>query len=287
MEMPKYLLSKRFLTVSVLVIFLFSIPFLLIYRPFSATIWIGFKPLRHLVFTEIFYATAILLMALSKMAMYHFQSRRELTVGKFILWALSEFVAIALVYIAFTPIATGHALQTSLPVVFKASLCVGLILALPYGYLSLIAANKALREEYEALQAGIGSEDQSGKLLLHDYKGDPAIALDVESIFYMEAQDNYVQIYYESEGKQHKYMLRCPTQKLESVIAGTTLVRCHRSYIVNLSHLEKFMRGHNCATIVLDNPDRKEVSVSKSYYKQTLAHLLELNPSQDKFVKRT
>ncbi|MCQ2144385.1 MAG: LytTR family transcriptional regulator [Bacteroidales bacterium] len=287
MEMPKYLFSKGFLTVSVLVIFLFSIPFLLIYRPFSATIWIGFQPARHFAFTIVFYLIAIILMGLSKMAMYYFQSRRVLTAGKFILWALSEYLVIALVYLALTPAATGNTLHADLPLIFKAALCVGLILAIPYGYMSLIAANRALREEYEALRAGIGSEDQSGKLLLHDYKGDPAIALDADSIFYMEAQDNYVQIYYESEGKQHKYMLRCPTQKLESAIAGTTLVRCHRSYIVNLGHLEQFMRGHNCATIVLDNPDRKEVSVSKSYYKQTLARLLELNPSQDKFVKRT
>ena len=285
--MPKYLFSKRFLTLSVVIIFLFSIPFLLIYKPFSATIWLGFKPLRHLVFTEIFYATAILLMALSKMAMYRFQSKRVLTAGRFILWGLTEYVVIALVYLLLTPAATGNTLQVHLPLVFKASLCVGLILALPYGYLSLIAANKALREEYDALKASVESDDMDGKIMLFDYKGDPTIAMDAKSIYYMEAQDNYVQICYESEGRQHKYMLRCPTQKLESAIEGTSLVRCHRSYIVNLSHLDSFQRGHNCATIVVDNPDKKEISVSKSYYKQTLARLQEMNTPPEKFVKRT
>ena len=89
MEMPKYLLSKRFLTLSVVIIFLFSIPFLLIYKPFSATIWLGFQPLRNFVFTCIFYALALFAMSLSKVAMFHYQMKRELSAGRFLLWALS------------------------------------------------------------------------------------------------------------------------------------------------------------------------------------------------------
>ena len=287
MEMPKYLLSKKFLTLSVVIIFLFSIPFLLIYKPFSATIWLGFHPLRNFLFTCIFYALAIFAMSLSKVVMYHYQMKRELSAGRFILWALSEYLLIALIYLSLTPSATGDVLHIHPQLVLKSSLCVGLILAIPYGYLCLVAANRALKEEYEALKASFNSNGKAGKILFLDYKGDPSIALDPTDIYYIESQDNYVQIYYESDGKLHKYMLRCPTQKLEEMLKGTQLVRCHRSYIVNLSHLWEFRRGHNCATIVLDNAEKKEISVSKSYYKQTRERLLEFNPSQDKMVKRT
>lgn len=282
MEMPKYLFSKRFLTMSVVIIFLFSIPFLLIYKPFSATIWIGIKPLNNLLFTIIFYVIVIALMALSKIAMYHFQSMSHaLTPGRFAAWIMAEFLMIALVYLALTPVVTGDTMQIHFPVVLKASLCVGLILAIPYGYMSILAANRALREEYEALKASVSSvsPEVQSHVMFYDYKGNPSISLDVDAIQYIEAQDNYVQIYYQSEGRQHRYMLRCPTQKIETLIEDTTLVRCHRSYIVNLCHLEQFVRDKKAAYIILKGLDKKEISVSKSYYKNTLERLLVINPS--------
>lgn len=287
MEMPKYLFSKRFLTISVIIIFLFSIPFILIYKPFSATIWIGFKPLRNLAFTAIFFTMAVSLMALSKVALYRFQSRHVLTAGRFVLWAFAEYLAIAVIYLQMTPAATGDSLHISLPLVLKSSLCVGLILAIPYGYLCLLASNRALKEEYDAFKASVEAQVKSGTVMLCDYRGNPTLTLETDAIYYMEAQDNYVSVHYVSEDEHRSYMLRCPTQKLESMIEGTSLQRCHRSYIVNLSHVSEFIRGHKKATIVLNNPERKEISVSKSYYKQTLARMRELNPAYEDLIRRT
>lgn len=287
MEMPKYLFSKRFLTVSVITIFLFSIPFLLIYKPFSATIWIGFKPARSLAFTLLFFVLAISLMAASKVALYKFQSKHVLTASRFVLWAFAEYLAIAVVYLIMTPAATGDTLHISLPLILKASLCVALILALPYGYLCLLAYSRALKEEYDAFKASVEARQKVGTVMLCDYKGIPTLTLEADSIYYMEAQDNYVSIHYTSEGVHHSYMLRCPTQKLEAMIEGTSLIRCHRSYIVNLNHVTGFMRGHKHATLVLDDPEKKEISVSKSYYKQTLARMIEINPSSESLIRRT
>lgn len=74
MEMHKYLFSKRFLTLSVLTIFLFSIPLLLIYGYYSDTIWLGFNSWRNFGFTLVFYAIAISIMTLSKVVIYKYQS---------------------------------------------------------------------------------------------------------------------------------------------------------------------------------------------------------------------
>ena len=82
MEMHKYLFSKRFLTLSVLTIFLFSIPLLLIYGYYSDTIWLGFKSWRNFGFTLVFYAIAISIMTLSKVVIYKYQSLHRLTLVK-------------------------------------------------------------------------------------------------------------------------------------------------------------------------------------------------------------
>ena len=96
MEMHKYLFSKRFLTLSVLTIFLFSIPLLLIYGYYSDTIWLGFKSWRNFGFTLVFYAIAISIMTLSKVIIYKYQSLHRLTLVKFILWVAVEYMALAL-----------------------------------------------------------------------------------------------------------------------------------------------------------------------------------------------
>lgn len=291
MEMPKYLFSKKFLTDSVAIIFLFSIIFMLVYRPFSATSWLGFRTLGASVHTILFYLSCIVLMSLSKFAVYRFQLRHTLTVWRFVIWVMMEYVAVAAVYVSFSShVLEGH-LALSFPVMFRTVVCVGLILIIPYSFMSLYAAYSAQKEELEMLRLRLNSSESPCQsvdtICLYDYKGDPAMTVPQSSIYYMEAQDNYVQVIYESEGRMLRYMLRCPTQKIEETIEGSALVRCHRSCIVNLDHLKQFRRGHNHATIVLDRPDLKEIPVSKSYYKRTLGRLVELNPSADQLIMRT
>ena len=273
MEMHKYLFSKRFLTLSVLTIFLFSIPLLLIYGYYSDTIWLGFKSWRNFGFTLVFYAIAISIMTLSKVVIYKYQSSHRLTLVKFILWVAVEYMALALDYLLLTPAATDYEVPVSLSLFLKASLCVTLIIALPYAFLCLGASYMALKEEFDAFKAGIAANENKDRVTLYDYKGEPALTLRSDAILYMESQDNYVMIHYLSEGIEHKYMLRCPTQKLDAMLEGTSLMRCHRSYIVNLNHIYEFVRGHKRADIVIDNKDKKEISVSKSYYKAFITRL--------------
>lgn len=288
--MPKFLLSKKYLSESVAIILGFSIPFLLIYRPFSATIWFAITPLRNFAFTILFYAIGLAILITSKMAMYRYQAHHTLTVTRFVLWIFSEYICLALVYMLLTPHVTPDVTEVTVSVVLKIALCVGLILIIPYSFMSLYAAYKTKKEELEMLKLSYRSEaaGQTEKIIrLYDYKGDLAISIPETSIFYMEAQDNYVQVIYDDGGNTQKYLLRCPTQKLETMIEGTALVRCHRSFIVNLRHLACFKRGHNRATIELDSPGAKEIPVSKSYYKRTLECLTEVNPSADSLIMRT
>lgn len=273
LEMPKYLLSKKHLTLSVVLILGFSILYILIYQPFSSTIWLGFKTAETTLYTFVFYFLCILVMAVSKWLMYKYQLKNNLSIFKFILWVLAEFATIALMYLALTSATFMNHEAVDPAVIAKTLLCVALILVIPYGYMTLFVAYQALQEEYDILKLSISAKNDTHSIQLYDYKGDPAISIPADSIYYMEAQDNYVQIHYLSEGEFCKYLLRCPTQKLEKTIEGTSLVRCHRSYIVNLIHVKCLERGHNRASITLDGHIDKKIPVSASYYKKTLEKL--------------
>lgn len=70
-----------------------------------------------------------------------------------------------------------------------------------------------------------------------------------ENLFYIESSDNYSTVFYEKNGtssnrmppngKLQKELLRSSLTRLESQILHENIVRCHRSFIVNLDKVEK------------------------------------------------
>ncbi|MFN3490277.1 MAG: LytR/AlgR family response regulator transcription factor [Emticicia sp.] len=71
-----------------------------------------------------------------------------------------------------------------------------------------------------------------------------SIELNPDSLYFIESSDNYSTIYYEKDGmppagKLQKELLRSSLTRLESQISSKNIVRCHRSFIVNLDKVEK------------------------------------------------
>ncbi len=58
-------------------------------------------------------------------------------------------------------------------------------------------------------------------------------------LFYIESSDNYSTVFYSKENTLQKELLRSSLTRLESQINFTSIVRCHRSYIVNLDKVGK------------------------------------------------
>lgn len=81
----------------------------------------------------------------------------------------------------------------------------------------------------------------------------------VSSILYMEAEGNYTKIFF-SDGAQE---LICRTLRSVQELIGNyaQFVRVHRSYTVNIDHMDKYIRGKG-GFIVMDGG--KEISVSNS-----------------------
>lgn len=270
MEVPKFLLRKKYLFESVLFIVLFSILFLTLYRPFSATAWFGFRPLSRLLTTLSFYVVALVLMAIGKYLLYRFHAGRPFSVGGYLGWIAAEFLTIALLYILFT-IAFGLR-DSALTFGFylRVFCCVALILAIPYTIITLYAGYRGKNEELNLMKLnGALAAESEGSRLVHfnDNNGVLKMSVDADTLYYIESQDNYVRIYYELDGRLLSYMLRCKTQRIEESLAGTPLIRCHRSYIVNTHKIKFYKNNHDRATIVLTHADAKQIPVSKSYYK--------------------
>ena len=284
MDTPKYLLTIKCLAQTVIFIVLFSFLFMLVYRPSSPYSWMGFSSFGQAASSIAYYIAAAALLSLSKLLMYRYQRKRNLSVLLYVAWIILESVLASILYIVFAVFVSPERQAFSVGLVTSAFLSVPPIILIPYANMSLWAANRARREEFEMLRLSYKAamRGQDPQLLhLRDSKGELKISVRSSAIYYILAQDNYVQIFYDMDGEMCSYLLRCSTGKLEEMLEGTSLKRCHRSYIVNLDHVKLFRNEKEGCSLLLDSPDSKMVPVSKTYYKQTLSLIEERGPLQD------
>ena len=283
-ELPKFLLDRRYLVGSVVFILTFSILFLAIYTPFSSTSWIGLRNVESIGTTVAFYVVALAILLISKLIMYASQSRINFTLWKYILWVMAEVVIISLFYTHFTYVFVSPVDQSILNIILKAFGCILLIMVIPYTILTLYAAYRTKTEELQMLQYEMSLSSESSKLYpslinLYDYNGALKLTINSDSLYYMESQDNYVKIFYENNGKLLSYMLRSRTKTIEENLADTSMVRCHRSYMVNVMKINHIRKGGKARYIVLSNDDIKPIPVSKSYFKNLITKIDKMDKS--------
>ncbi len=81
----------------------------------------------------------------------------------------------------------------------------------------------------QSLQITFKSDEKKGEL-----------TIDLDSFFYAQASDNYLEIYYLKNEKLQKALLRNTLKNIEMDFAAfPQLFRCHRSFLINLNNIKK------------------------------------------------
>lgn len=107
---------------------------------------------------------------------------------------------------------------------------------------------------------------------LFDHNGILRFSIKESDLYYIISQDNYVRIHYLNNGEMSSYMLRCPLKVIEKSLKGSSLIRCHRSYIVNLSRIKVLRSERDGFFIDLDYDGTAEIPISKSYSDTFMEH---------------
>ncbi len=98
------------------------------------------------------------------------------------------------------------------------------------------------------------------------------IKLTLFNFLYGKSQDNYVELYYLENRKIKKILLRSTLSNLFESINSVVIIRCHRSYIINLLNVSTVKGGNFEMTLNID-PFDVHIPVSKSYRESTLENL--------------
>lgn len=298
-EIPKFLISRRYIWALITFIFLFSILFMVLYDRYALSVWFSTADMERFSFTILFYFAAVMILILSRSLMFMLQDRLALTWLQFALWMMGENVIISTLYTyitaTFFPI-SGIAIPE---IAVRAFFCVSLILAIPNGLVSFYAAYRTRCEELQAAQYELQrvneenirikqlaaererltatvhrAEPETPRMVhLRDYNGTLRLTINLDTLYYMESEDNYIKVYYKHNDKIQSYMLRCRTSDIEKSLEGTSMVRCHRSYIVNIRKIQFVGEEHRMRYIKLDDESLKQIPVSKSYYENLLSKL--------------
>jgi len=297
-EIPKFLVSRRYISAVISFIVVFSVIFLLLYRPFSLAVWFSTNDTLRFGFTLLFYVGAITILIFSRWLMNALQDRLTVTSLTYIWWIMGENLLISLLYTLITVKLFPVEGVATPAIAVRALVCVTLILAIPNGLIALYAAYHSKCEELEATQYQLQQIATDYKILknlkdseirsaaealqlakqtnmprmvsLYDNNNTLRLTINVDSLYYLESEDNYVKVHYKHNDKITSYMLRCRTSTIEKSLEGTTLVRCHRSYIVNISKVRFLGEEHRMHYLSLDDESIRNIPVSKTYYASLL-----------------
>lgn len=301
-EIPKYMISRRYISAIIAFIVAFSTLFMEIYKPFSLAIWFSTNDTLHFSLTILFYVAAIVVLIVSRSTMYALQDRFMMSINRYVVWLMGENLAISLLYTIITLSLfpeDGLTFETLGP---RALFCVTMILAIPNGMVLFYAAYRAkceeveassyqlqkLREECRRLELMTKHEkerreeavtqaaalDRSPRMInLYDNNNTLRLTISLDSLYYLESEDNYIKVHYKHNDKIATYMLRCRTKSVEEALRDTVMKRCHRSYIVNISKIRFIHDEHRLHFITLDDDSIRRIPLSKSYYESIHASL--------------
>lgn len=287
-KLPEYLLGKYQLIGTVTFSVLFAIVFLNIYIPFSDTAWFGLGQSDMFMGTLVFIFVSILTLIASRTLMYRSKRLFELTYLEYTLWCIGEIILIGVFYTSLTVEITGGLDEREIEI-FGRSLLYGTIaLGVPYlisgMYFSINDKNKTIRlMSYENVVTDEAPlpENSLKKITLFDNSGSLKMSLNLDSLYYIESDDNYIKVWYtDNKGELKQYMLRCRLKTVEESFKGC-LVRCNRKYIVNIEKVKVLRKESDAYVLELDNKAIPTLPVTKTYTDIVLAHFTEKQPLLD------
>lgn len=266
MKIPNYINEKKNIVRLVAFTSVFALVFINIYKPFSSSSWYKVSEFMFFVYSSLIILTGVLVVIISRIIMYYYSKKYEISYWKYAFWVFLEILFMSLFYTIYT-LSIGKERDTM--EVFKTSIInTSLVLLLPYTVLWFYFGWKESSFIIEKLSGKNSIETTSfGNIPFYDENGVLRISINKNDLLYIESSDNYVTIYYTSNDTIKKYLLRNRLKTLESALLRTSIVRCHRTYLVNLEKAKVIRKESNGLYIELDTKNAKEIPVSKSYQK--------------------
>lgn len=264
-----YLIEKRNIINLILFTALFALVFINIYSPFGADKWFNLTRFEFFTYSSLVILTGVLVVVISRIIMYQVCKRRIINLGQFLIWIAAEVLAMALFYSIFEKFVLNDIRDFTYLVKMSAR-NTALVLLLPYSVAWLYLSWHDKKEQIRILAEGLSTDPTPGMIPFYDDKSVLKLSVKKESLLYLEATENYITVCYLNKGKVSKYLLRATMKRMEESFAGTGIIRCHRSYMVNFEKVKVIRREKDNLKLELDHPDVTDIPLSKTYLQNVM-----------------
>ena len=126
-----------------------------------------------------------------------------------------------------------------------------------------------LNDLVEATSALVPSESQN--INFYDRGGKLAFSTHRINVLYIEAADNYCNIHYINDDKEDTFILHNSLKQLDDTERYSTLLRCHRGYMVNIDNVKLLKKDKDGLLLELSQGARS-IPVSRSYNEKVVRH---------------
>jgi len=212
----------------------------------------------------------VLVVAISRIIMYHAVRRgRQLRIWHYLVWVAAEIVSMALFFTLFEIVILDDS-RTFPELLGRSVRHTSLTLLLPYTMLWLWFSWHDSKLRLQEISEQPDGSGQKPMIPLRDEKGVLRLSLKRSDILYMQASDNYVTVWYQSQSKVTKFMLRNTLKTMEDELKQESIIRCHRSYLVNIGNVKLIRREKEGLALELDSTPASTVPVSRTYMHEVL-----------------
>ena len=267
MKIPDYTLRKSNIVRLIIFTAAFALLFINIYKPFGSENWYQVSDFEFFLFSAPIILTGVLVVVISRIIMYYFSRKHEISYVTYFLWVFFEILFMSLFYTIFTlSLDTNHGRDVI--ATFKSAMVnTALVLLLPYITLWFYIGWEESKKRLAIIenQSEEDTENIPDNILFTDDKGTLRLSVRYSDLLYIESDDNYVTIHYTTGGKIKYFLLRNTLKKLEDELSGTPVTRCHRSFLVNFTRVKVMRRERENIFLELDAEFAQDIPVSKSY----------------------
>jgi len=269
-KLPGYLTEKGNIVTTILFTAGFALLFLNIYTPFGVTTWFEVSRPTLFIYASGVILAGVLVVAVSRVIMYHTVRRgRQLRLWHYLVWVAAEIVSMALFFTLFEIVILDDT-RSFAELLGRSVRHTSLTLLLPYIMLWLYFSWHDSKLRLTGIIEQTEGQGQKQMIGLRDEKGVLRISLKRPDILYLQGSDNYVTVWYQAQNKVTRFMLRNTLRTMEDELKEESVIRCHRSYLVNIEKVKLIRREKEGLTLELDSTPPSSVPVSRTYMHEVL-----------------
>lgn len=223
-------------------------------------------------------AIALVIILLSRLLLIATTRSSPITQFEYLLWQVSELVLISLFSDLFLSILFHKPFFLLLPRILA---IVGAIAIYPYTIYWLYIERRQREIQLAEAQTTIANLRQGLEAItpqtinFQDENGIVKLAVTSDRVISIESAGNYVTILYDDDGHLARFPLRNSLKGIEALCQDYDLIRCHRSFFLNIHKVKLLRRDPSGLFAEIDYPGVADIPVSKTYSAE-VSHLFSI-----------